>query len=72
MFCWFAENLCDFETSDLCEWTSYNADGAQWIWNTGTNPQLNNAPDIDHTFGKAVIGFMKFLYYNITQSLCIH
>ncbi|XP_071520575.1 LOW QUALITY PROTEIN: MAM and LDL-receptor class A domain-containing protein 1-like [Panulirus ornatus] len=42
---------CDFETSDLCEWTSSHEQGLEWIWNSGRNPDLTNGPDIDHTFG---------------------
>lgn len=35
----------------MCEWTNVNEGGAEWIWNSGQNPDLVNAPPTDHTFG---------------------
>ncbi|KAK8747584.1 hypothetical protein OTU49_016474 [Cherax quadricarinatus] len=46
-------NTCDFETSDLCEWTPTADQGATWIWNSGQNLDHSNGPNSDHTFDSA-------------------
>ncbi|MPC71995.1 MAM and LDL-receptor class A domain-containing protein 1 [Portunus trituberculatus] len=44
----------------MCEWTNVNDGGAEWIWNSGQNPDLVNSPPTDHTFGTSYGHYSSF------------
>ncbi|XP_072182120.1 MAM and LDL-receptor class A domain-containing protein 1-like [Diadema setosum] len=57
--------VCDFEHDGLCDFDQDFTDTADWTRNTAYLANLNNGPDVDHTYGS---GLGNILYVDSDSS----